>query len=265
MRAVWLTDIHFDAASPSAVERLLRSVSRARPDVVLVGGDMAEADTVEDTLLRLRDGVGVPVCFVLGNHDFYNGSIAGVRAAVRALCAREKNLHWLSESGVHRLTERTALIGHEGWGDGRLGNYEESPVELNDFYLIDELGVGDPWELLAVLERLGDEAAAHVRSVLPGALDAFEKVVFLTHVPPFREAAWYEGELSSDDYLPFFVCKAVGDILMECMSNHPHRELTVLCGHTHGEGRARVLPNLEVMTGGARYGRPAIQTVLEIE
>ncbi len=39
-----------------------------------------------------------------------------------------------------------------------------------------------------------------------------------TYIPPFREAAWYEGRPSADDYLPFFSCKAVGDVLLDVRS-----------------------------------------------
>jgi hypothetical protein len=40
--------------------------------------------------------------------------------------------------------------------------------------------------------------------------------------------------------------------------------MTVLCGHTHGGGQAQILPNLRVLTGGARYGRLELQQVLEV-
>jgi hypothetical protein len=41
--------------------------------------------------------------------------------------------------------------------------------------------------------------------------------------------------------------------------------MTVLCGHTHSSGEAQILPNLRVLTGGAVYGKPALQRVLEVE
>ena len=31
--------------------------------------------------------------------------------------------------------------------------------------------------------------------------------------PPFREAAWHDGKISSDDYLPYFACKVIGDVM----------------------------------------------------
>jgi 3',5'-cyclic-AMP phosphodiesterase len=196
----------------------------------------------------------------------YQGSITGVRAKVRSFCSVTPNLHWLPAAGVVPLTDETCLVGHDGWGDGRLGDYYGSDVMLNDFGLIEEFGGfdEDPAQRLAKLHALGDEAAAHFREVLPDALARFKHVVVVTHVPPFRESCWHEGQISDDNWLPFFSCKAVGDTLLEAMTAAPDRQMTVLCGHTHGCGEAQILPNLRVLTGGARYGAPAVQRVLEL-
>jgi hypothetical protein len=41
--------------------------------------------------------------------------------------------------------------------------------------------------------------------------------------------------------------------------------MSVLCGHTHGAGEARILPNLDVKTGGAEYGGPSLQELLFVQ
>ncbi len=69
------------------------------------------------------------------------------------------------------------------------------------------------------------------------------------HIPPFREAAWYRGRPSNDDFLPFFSCEAVGDVLLETARSHPKCNFLVLCGHTHGGGEIEVAENLRVLTG----------------
>jgi hypothetical protein len=156
-------------------------------------------------------------------------------------------------------------VGHDGWSDGRLGNYPRSLVKMNDYKLIMELtGLNklDRWE---VLKRLGDEAAEHLRRVLPPALETYREVALLTHVPPFREACWHEGRISDDDWAPHFTCQASGQAVLEIMRQHPDRRLTVLCGHTHGGGETAPLQNLHVITGGAEYGNPAIAKVFEFE
>jgi 3',5'-cyclic AMP phosphodiesterase CpdA len=266
-RLAWVTDIHLNFLRPQVARAFLASLAETAADAFLIGGDIGEATDVSLHLEALDHRLQRPVYFVLGNHDFYRGSIAAVRQTVRDLCSTVPGLHWLPDAGVVPLTDETCLVGHDGWGDGRLGNYQGSGVLLNDWRLIREFGglFEDREERLAKLHALGDEAAAHFRTVLPDALGRFRHVVVLTHVPPFREACWHEGNISDDDWLPHFTCKAVGDALREAMAAVPGQRMTVLCGHTHGGGEAQVLPNLRVLTGAATYGRPVIQQVLEME
>ncbi len=264
MRAAWVTDIHLNFLNAARVEDFCAALRAESPDIVLVGGDIAEADTVEWYLKTMAADIRRPIYFVLGNHDFYQGSIPTVRKVMDWLCRAENRLTYLSQAGCVKLTDTTGLVGHDGWGDGRLGDYANSTVRLNDHRLIRELSGLDRDELLARLNRLGDEAADHLRVVLPQALDAYERVILLTHVPPFVEACWHEGKTSDGNWAPFFTCKAVGDVLLETMSKRQDRQLTVLCGHCHGAGRAQLLPNLDVLTGRAEYGAPEIQTVIEI-
>ena len=279
MKSVWVTDLHLEFLREEGKRELfLRTLADSGADAVLLGGDIQTAGALIETLRQLEASVGVPVYFVLGNHDYYYGSIKRVRADVRALCGESKNLLWLSESRAVTLSEETALVGHDGWGDGRCGNYAGSTVTLNDFLVIEELS-GLPRKvppymmdvpggqvratLADCLRELGDEAADHFRRVLPDALESHRAVVVLTHVPPFPEAAWHEGKQSSDEFLPFFCCHATGAVLREAMELHPDRHMTVLCGHTHGRGHCQILPNLEVFTGGAVYGEPRVEQVFE--
>ena len=99
---------------------------------------------------------------------------------------------------------------------------------------------------------------------MPKALAQYQQVFIVTHVPPFRSATWHVGQISDDDFLPHFCCKAVGEILVNIMRDYPQQQLTVLCGHTHSDGHAQILDNLEVLTGGAEYGLPEIKRIFEL-
>jgi len=269
-RVAWLTDVHLNFLDDRGRRRFMKSVARQSPDAVLVGGDIGESPSVVEYLRQMADVLGRPIYFVLGNHDFYQGSIRRTRRAVSQLAAGSEDLVYLSASGVVEVTPTTALVGHDGWGDTRLGDFHRSNVLLNDFFLIEELtgfssnpdGLGRP-PLEKRLQALGDEAADHFGRLLPEAFH--RRVVALTHVPPFREAAWHRGKYSDDDWLPFFACKAVGDVLVDVMRARPDRELLVLCGHTHGSGQTQPLDNLRVLTGGAEYRQPTIQQVFEFD
>jgi Icc protein len=262
-RFAWLTDVHLNFLKPADVEKFMRSVSEVLCDGILLSGDIGEANSVVGHLNLLATRVKKPVYFVLGNHDFYRGSIAQVRHDIESLSS--VYLHWLPRSGTVPLSESSCLIGHDGWGDGRLGDYWGLRVQLNDWLLIEEFRTLDDRLRLELLHRLGDEAAAHFQTVLPGALKQFDHIFVVTHVPPFRDSCWHEGRISDDDWFPHFTCKVVGDVLFDAMKQHPEKKMTVLCGHTHGAGEALILPNLKVLTGGAAYFEPIVQQVLAVD
>jgi Icc-related predicted phosphoesterase len=136
---------------------------------------------------------------------------------------------------------------------------------LNDYFLITELRSLQKQERYAKLNALGDEAAEFLEYRVLEALPRCQNVIVLTHVPPFRESCRHEGQISTGDFLPHFACRAVGERLASIMRAHPDRNMVVLCGHTHSPGFARILDNLVVLTGGAQYGVPAFQQVLEPE
>jgi Icc protein len=263
VKAIWLTDIHLEFLDALKFETFLQNLANHKPECVLISGDIGQAGSIVSNLRLMERALGVPIYFVLGNHDFYNGSITEVRASVDGLCKRSSNLHWLSQSGAVALTPTVCLVGHDGWGDARYGDFEHSGVQLNDFLLIAELADLSRNELRHRLNGLGDEAAAHFKSVLPEALRSVNHVVVLTHLPPFIESSWYAGKYCDSEWLPFFACKAVGDVLADTMRLHPDKYMTVLCGHTHGGGESAILSNLRTITGPAAYGHPQIQKVFQ--
>lgn len=273
MRVGWVTDIHLEFVEERVRIRFHETLRLARLDALLIGGDTGISHSLAGFLAELEESLDLPIYFVLGNHDFYQSSITSVRKEVARLSATSRHLRWLSQAGVVKLSETTALVGHDSWADGRCGDFLSSQVLLNDYLLIEELSVKDELQrtgfyrkerLLRKLNALGDQAAEYIRPVLAEALRTFPHVVVLTHVPPFRESCWHEGRISSDDYLPHFTCRAFGQALRETLDQHPDRHLTVLCGHTHGAGFARIADNLEVWTGGAEYGKPVLQRVFQV-
>jgi 3',5'-cyclic-AMP phosphodiesterase len=268
-RLAWLTDLHLNFLPYAQVDEFLGSVAALKADAIVLTGDVSEAHDLTRMLTHVDEHVQRPLYFVLGNHDFYHGSIREVRSAARQLCidtAEAGRLHYLTamENPVE-LTSTVGLVGHDGWADARIGDYERSLVMMNDYRLIAELAGHGKRERWPILQALGDEAAEHVRRLLPAALAHYEHVLLATHVPPLREACWHEGRPSDDEWAPHFTCKAMGDVILAIMRDFPQRQLTVLCGHTHSPGECRPLPNVHILTGGAKYGRPAVQRVLELE
>ncbi len=263
-RIGWITDIHLNFLEPPQFTHWLKSLRAEGLDALLVGGDISEALSVVDWLIRLDEALRVPIYFVLGNHDFYHGGIELVRSRVRQLGRQHPRLCFLTESPPVALTPEIGLVGHDGWADGRVGDYQRSYVMMNDYRLIEELAGWTKLERWSLLKSLGDAAAAHISRVLPEALRRFSSVYLLTHVPPLREACWYEGAISDDEWAPHFTCQAMGDAILSVMRDHPTKRLTVLCGHTHSPGEATPLPNVRILTGAAKYGEPAIPQIFQL-
>ena len=263
-RLAWVNDIHLNFVSQFQIKLFCQEIMASAPEALLIAGDIGEAGHLRQHLNLLAALMPIPIYFVLGNHDFYGSSIAAVRQDAIVITDSNPQLHWLPRDGVVPLSDTTCLIGHDGWSDARIGDWTRSKVVLNDYRLIAELQGLNKKALGRKLNALGDEGADYFRQVLPQALDRFENVLMLIHPPPFREACWHQGNISNDDYLPHFTCKAIGEVARELMVASPDRRLTILCGHTHGGGTALILPNLLVKTGAADYGKPRFQEIIRV-
>ncbi len=264
-RIIWLTDLHLNAAQPPLVDALLHQIKVENPEALLIAGDVADGTGFIKYLPRLAEQLTGPVYFVLGNHDFYGGSIATNRALADELARRHPQLIYLTTATAPiALTPTTALIGHDGWSDGQSGDFLNSDVLLNDFVLIDELNGLPPTALLEKLRALGQEGANHLKQQLEMALQTHSHVIAVTHPPPTREGARYNGNTADDSWAPHFVSQAIGDTLAPVMLEHPEKQLTLYCGHAHHGAEVEILPNFHSTTGRTKVGIPRIQQVLEV-
>lgn len=264
MRIAWLTDPHFNHARAAAWDALIESLEGGLPDALLITGDISEGDDVVFQLSRLAGSFTGPIYFILGNHDFYQRSIAATRRQMVDACSGESRLVYLTNEFEIALSPNVGLVGDDGWGDATVGDYENSPVRLADFQHIDDFRNASPSGWKSQLQVLGQHAADRLRPKLEEALERFATVVVATHVPPFREACWYEGHTTDDLWAPFFVCGQIGDLLLETARQYPNRRVVVFCGHTHHGGTANLTDNLTVVTGGAEYGHPRLTGLLDV-
>ena len=266
-RIAWMTDLHLEFLLPWEVETFFEEIEKCKADAVMITGDISQSKSLRSHLLQMANYLDVPVYFVLGNHDCYHSDIPIIREEMTKLTREKLGPVWLPEVGIVELTPEVGLVGHDGWADGRYGDFLASPVVLNDYLLIKSLRLANSQDRLDRLRELGDEAAAYIRRILTEAVNQYKQIFILMHAPPFQESCWHEGKTPSDNdpHLPHFSCKAIGDVLSEIARAHPDHDFTVLCGHTHGGGRAQILDNLLVHTGAAEYGKPVVNHVFELE
>lgn len=261
-KLVWLSDLHLDAANEQRQRQLFNVMLAEHSDAILIGGDISNGTASFAYMKYIASLTKQPIYFVLGNHDFYYSSIEKNREMARQLSKECGNLIYLTDGVIAELAPETGLVGHDGWSDGRVGNFLDSTIMLNDYLLIEELKNISHTERLKRLEALGDEGAIYAKIALEKAFEKYGQVIFLTHTPPFREACCYEGKMSDDNWAPHFVCRALGDALMEVMNDRSDKRLLVLCGHSHSSADVQILPNLRVVAGHSDLGTPTVQGVV---
>lgn len=268
MKLAWLTDIHLNFLDEDGREGFYQDIAMTQCDGVLISGDIAEAPSLVALLTEMVVSIDRAIYFVLGNHDYYKGQVSKVREAMTKLTIAHEKLFWLPASGQKILDNDTILLGQDGWADGRLGDYTNTRLELNDSRMILDLFQKKILGKFAVLEKmqqLADADAMQLKNDLDQAVSRHpKKIIILTHVPPFRETCLYNGEISNDDWLPYFSSKATGDVLMQAAQANPTVKFLVLCGHTHGRAYFKPLDNLEVKVGQAEYNQPELQEIITL-
>jgi predicted phosphohydrolase len=261
----WLTDLHLNKASHESRNRLYALMAKSSEEAFIITGDISESAELPLHLREISAAAGTkPVFFVLGNHDFYKSSFERVDRIVAGVCNACPNLKHLGAGERIRLNEQTTLIGHRGWCDGRMGWQERSWVRNPDFAAIDDFrGMRRP-EAFGLMRRLGQESARYFRNLLPLALTNSHQVIIATHFPPFTKAACFNAKPCDYARQPFFSNISAGAVILRISERFPSKRVTVLCGHSHGKSRLRMTSNLEVLTGGARIGYPAIQGRIDL-
>lgn len=260
MKLAWITDPHLEWIDQGDLDRFLKSVARSKTEGIIISGDISVSKHLPYHLSCLAQ-LPSPVYFVLGNHDFWGGSFKAVQDMVRTFVRKHRNLVWLTESDPIHLTAHTALIGQDGWSDGRAGLGEASGFFVKDFFLIRELaglGVSQAFE---VMRNIADKASLKLYKQITQT----DKKQFLvvTHCPPFGEAALYRDKKASDKSLPHFSNLGMG-MLLKKASEKTGAKLFILCGHTHNKATIDITNLIHVRVLGARYGHPSF-SIIDIE
>lgn len=116
------------------------------------------------------------------------------------------------------------------------------------------------------MERLVDESAEALRTILENAAPRFRHVVVATHVPRCPELAIDRDlRVCAPWKIPFYACKAVGDVLLAVADAFPLTRLTVFCGHTHWKAEMKPRPNLRVVARDAGYGTWYTPLTIEVD
>ena len=262
---LWLTDLHLDRVSDSTRAQFLSSLSESAAEVVVITGDISVAKSLPKHLLEIGNACSPrSVYFVLGNHDFYGSCFEAVDRAVSAVCKVQRNLHHLGHGEKIPMGNNSVLIGHRGWGDGRAGWGARSLAHNPDGYGIADFRGLSKRAAFGLMGDLGKTSGKYFRDILPYALKCNEHLWIATHVPPYTDAALYNGKPCDRLRQPFYTNISAGGVIKGIAEKFPDKKLTILCGHTHFGANVKVSDNVTVRVGQTRIGRPEIQELFSL-
>lgn len=261
----WASDIHLEFCD-EATKRTLAKSLREAGDAVLLTGDISIAPDLVHDLSGLAEVIGERPIFVLGgNHDRYHGTFKSVEEAFSTVTETFTHVRRLTGKEVIPLSEKSCLVGVDGWADGRAGLGNRTKAEINDDVCILDLKIveskRDRFKLMSEWSR---EYTETLRPTLISAFSVYEQVVLATHVPPFANACRYQGRPSDPEYLPYFCNVTLGEMILEVAVGFRGRLIRVLCGHTHEQFTCNI-EDVACYVGGAQYGSPRHQGIVEVE
>ena len=273
----WLTDIHLNFLKIDQRMKFYTEVDSCGADYVLITGDIAESPSIGLILTEMTQRINKPIYFVLGNHDYYRDSINDTRNNIFGALLElqtipnDNRIYWLSSRVSPTIANNSILlIGSDSWADGRYGDYANSNVIMNDSEVITDLKIASKKSrssLLSKMQELADDDANRLHRKLNDGIYNTDcnLLIVLTHIPSFPDVCKYNRSNTDKEWLPFYSCKATGDVLLRFAKNHADISILVLCGHTHSATTYKPLPNLIVKAGESEYYKPRIQEILTFD
>jgi len=249
------------------IKHFCSKIIAENPLCIVITGDTSEYPTLDlDLKLIQKYTNNIPIYFILGNHDFYHGSIAKTKQKARDITLLSNNkIVWLEENGIIKLTDKSCLIGADGFYDVYAGLAEYSTLNMSDFHLIEDFRFKHHLNRISLCRQLAQQSADIIERMVEEAVKTYETVYIATHVSPFVESALGpDGRQSNSTWIPFFSNLTLGDKLIELAEKNRELTLYVLAGHSHFPIKTQILENLHVNIGKAEYTELHYQTI-EIE
>ena len=261
MLIAFTSDLHLGITRESALVALAGEMRDARPDALVLGGDIAEGAWAFERALELLADVAPRRGYVPGNHDVWKCEGWSSRELL------ERRLPELArEHGYDPLEEltwtlgSTALVASMAWydysgidprfaGEGAAGIARRKAEFVNDADQIDW-----PFTDLDLAARL--RGGVEQRLALAESDAAIERIVVATHVPVFDEQMTRRpGDARWAYSNAYFGHLTLGEVVRRFA-----KVTDVVSGHTHGERDAHVgregLPPIRSRVCGSAYGRP---------
>jgi hypothetical protein len=268
MKFLWLTDIHLDHCEHQTKLEFYDKLGESDAEAIVISGDIADGQAASKYLHEISMCTPALIYWVLGNHDCFGLSLGEAEELSRSMGGNGSLRYLGGELRPVSLGHRTALIGINGWANGRADDFFRNPWGLqfadiewiNDFRAFQQSDGDEAMRRShTLMTELGTKSARRAEILVEQAFKKNNHVILVTHAPPFPRCCLFQNKLQAFNVTPLYCNSALGDRLGGLMLKHKDKKMTVLCGHTHSGWREKILPNLTCYVGHARYEHPTIQ------
>lgn len=258
---LFLTDPHIDYILSFKFKSILEKIKKFPIKAIFAAGDFANGNSGLKYLEILQKTTNFPIYYVLGNHDFWGSTFEKTEKLHSS--NKNSNLNYLTslEKPI-RLNDNTCLIGENGWYDGGWGVNHYLLISSLDFLLIKNLSIfSSREEKLRAVENLARLSIERLSNKLHLALEEYDTVYLLTHVPPWPDET--SVDWIDELWKPYNSCKLMAEFLQKVMANYPNKKLKIWAGHTHMD-HYLVKGNIEMRVASASLGSINIDTIISI-
>lgn len=261
MKIIVTADLHYEnLSSMSKVKAMAEDIKREKPDIIILAGDLGEADKNFEACLQLFKGIGCPVGVVAGNHDLYSFystfSSEELWNDVLPRITRDAGFVWLDEENIY--IDNVAIVGSMMWYDYSYRSPELEHASITYFDKWHKENWSDGKEIN--WDRNNKEFANELVDMFIGRMDEadarddIDTILVASHMPVYREQSYgYEGDGRVSD--SFYYNLTAGNLLRQF-----EKVKYVVSGHTH-RGRTRQFGDLCLMTVPSDYGDPKYITL----
>ena len=219
MKLVALSDLHINQRG--IPYNTIENIIRAKPDVLLIGGDVASSKKYIGGLLELFHDENFVKLAYLGNHDLrcLEGSYLGEHYSEMRDLFSDYGFHLLDDKPF--IHNKVGFIGNCGWFDFSLHYTGEGSEKMSEYYFKTYRTKGKtPIEFT-------DECVERVRDHHKMIVDNCDKMVLGFHHIGFRDMLFYGHSELFD-----FKNLKMGSEKLKKLYKLPKVELG-LCGHNH--------------------------------
>lgn len=249
MKLLPVSDLHlsFHADKGRALTDEICAQAKAEGAVLVLAGDVDE-QKLQASLKRFAES-GVPIVYILGNHECWGRTMAKAKAIPQAIASKFPNFHFLDKSYID--IEGVRIHGCTGWFPetpasesmmfsdklyitGYRDIYQEAKEGLS--YLLDNVRPGD----VVVTHHL-----PHTRSIAPQYIGDSSNAFFLNEtltqvIEKNRPALWVHGHTHHQrgyrTHQTDVVCNPFGYLIYEPTAQNAFRSDLVLEVLPHGHG-----------------------------